>query len=302
MPLGHALDEGLGTPAYGFRIAAKHGPRHDPSMCASESRIIEHPLKEMAEKEFVAAQDGTPIRKENYDRTRFRLVAAKGVHFQGVLFRYCLFEDCYFRDCRFEDCDFTGASFRNSNLRGCSFDGSRFDYCRFSHTLVPQVILERHMPGYENVALELARALRVNYAQTGDPVGVNKAISAELDATQIHLHKTVWSKESYYRSKHHGWNRVAKFVRYYWFRLLDLIWGHGESLPKLLRTVAICYGAATFVLYRPEFGLLRAIRDSFLIFWGTSSSRPLLGATAVAVRTMLLGLFVTILVRRLSRR
>ncbi|HEY4249230.1 MAG TPA: pentapeptide repeat-containing protein [Lacunisphaera sp.] len=271
-------------------------------MSASVAKIVEHPLKEMAEKEFVPASDGTPVRKENHERTRFRVVSAKGVHFQGVSFKYCLFEDCYFRDCRFEDCDFTGASFRNSNLRGSTFDGSRFDYCRFAHTLVPQVVLERHMPGYENVALELARALRVNYAQTGDSVGVNKAISAELDATRIHLHKAAWSKESYYRSKHHGWGRLAKIAEYCWFRLLDGIWGHGESLPKLLRTGLVCYVAVAWRLYRPEIGVIGAVRDSFLLFWGSTFSRPLLGAVAVALRTLLLGLFVTVLVRRLSRR
>lgn len=271
-------------------------------MSASETRVVDHPLSEMTEKEFIAAPDGTPIRKENHEHTRFRVVTAKGVHFQAVSFKYCLFEDCYFRDCRFENCDFTGASFRNSNLRGCTFDGCRFDYCRFAHTLVPQVILERHMPGYENVALEFARALRVNYAQTGDSVGVNKAISAELDATRIHLHKAAWSKESYYRNKHHGLNRLAKIVQYYWFLLLDFVWGHGESLPKLLRTGAVCYALVAYVLYSPTFGVIRAVRDSFLLFWGSASSLPLLGAGAVALRTVLLGLFVTVLVRRLSRR
>jgi hypothetical protein len=69
-------------------------------MSISDSRIVDHPLKEMTEKEFVAASDGAPIRKEDHERTRFHLVAAKGVHFQEVSFKYCLFEDCYFRDCR----------------------------------------------------------------------------------------------------------------------------------------------------------------------------------------------------------
>lgn len=274
-------------------------------MCASESRLIEHPLKEIAEKEFIVAADQSPVSKVNYERTRFRVVAAKGIHFQAVSFKYCLFEDCYFRDCHFENCDFTGATFRNCNLRGSTFDGSRFDYCRFAHTLVPHVILERHMPGYENVALELARALRVNYAQTGDSVGVNKAISAELDATRIHLRKAVWSKESYYRSKYCGLGRVGKIPQHYWFHLLDMVWGHGESLPKLLRTFVVLYAAVTYALYRSEFGVLRATRDAFLILWGSydgSVHRPLLTACAVAARTVLLGLFITVLVRRLSRR
>jgi len=161
------------------------------------------------------------------------------------------------------------------------------------------------MPGYENVALELARALRVNYAQTGDSVGVNKAISAELSATRTHLQKAAWSNEAHYRKKHHGLNRVGKFFEYYWFCLLDIIWGNGESLLKLLRTLSVIYAAFAIWLFQPGGSVTQTIRDTFLIFWGSydgSIRRPVLVACAVAARTMLLALFVTVLVRRLSRR
>ena len=124
-----------------------------------------HPRAEIIEKEFTASDPSVVLTKLDYERTRFRFTAAIRIHFRSVSFKFCIFDDCYFRDCRFEDCDFTGAIFRNSILRGSTFDGSKFDYSRFAHTLVPLTILERHMPERENVALELARALRVNYAQ-----------------------------------------------------------------------------------------------------------------------------------------
>ncbi len=273
----------------------------------NESHLIESPRVEITAVEFSVSGDGSPIGHVTYDRSRFRFATAKKVHFRGVTFKYCVFEDCYFRDCRFEDCDFTGATFRNSNLRGSSFDGSRFDYCRFSHTLVPISIIERHMPGYENVALELARSLRVNYAQVGDTDGVNKAISAELDATRVHLKKAAWSKEGYYRNKHKGLNRIAKVFEYCWFRFLDLVWGNGESLPKLLLTIAIAYAAIAAFLYtqKPGVSFATAFWNAFLAFWGTyvpATPMPFFAAITLTIRTVFSGLFVTVLVRRLSRR
>jgi hypothetical protein len=161
------------------------------------------------------------------------------------------------------------------------------------------------MPGHENVALELARALRVNYAQIGDSDGVNKAISAELAATRIHLKKVVCSNEGYYRKKYRGWNRILKALEYYSFLSLDFIWGNGESLPKLIRTTAIVYAIFAVSLYRFGVGLIPALRDAFLLAWGSYghvAQIPILAASAVASRTLLLGLYVTVLVRRLSRR
>jgi hypothetical protein len=276
-------------------------------MPANDSHLVDKPRPEITAMEYFVSENTGPIIQIDYERTRFRFVAAKKVHFRGVSFMYCVFEDCYFRDCRFEDCNFTGATFRNSNLRGSNFDGSRFDYCRFSHTLVPASIIERHMPGYENVALELARSLRVNYAQVGDTDGVNKAISAELDATRIHLKKAAWSKESYYRNKHKGLNRIAKILEYCWFRFLDLLWGNGESLPKLLRTIVIAYALIAVFLYshKPGASFFTALGDAFLAFWGSyvpATPMPSFAAIALTIRTVFVGLFVTVLVRRLSRR
>lgn len=157
-------------------------------------------------------------------------VSAKEITFERVSFKYVIFDRCYFRDCKFINCDFTGARFYDSNLRGSSFDGSRFDYARFSKTTVPLAIIERHMPGYENVAVELARSLRINYAQLGDVEGVNRAIAAELAATKVHLHKAAWSSESYYRRKYSGLRRWNVGLKFFAFMFFEVLWGNGESL------------------------------------------------------------------------
>lgn len=70
-------------------------------------------MRDLFEQEFVRPDGNLPLANLDYDRTRFRLVTAKSIHFRKVSFKYSLFDDCYLRDCRFEDCDFTGATFRN---------------------------------------------------------------------------------------------------------------------------------------------------------------------------------------------
>jgi uncharacterized protein YjbI with pentapeptide repeats len=166
-------------------------------------------------------------------------VSAKERTFNRVSFRYTIFDNCYLRKCRFQDCDFTGAQFVGSNLRESSFDGSRFDYCRFSSSIVPHTVLQRHLPGFENVARELARSLRVNYGQLGDATGVNLAIAAELRATKAHLQKAAWSAESYYRRKYRGLARLRVIAENASFHLQDWVWGNGESVLKVFRSIVL---------------------------------------------------------------
>jgi hypothetical protein len=231
-------------------------------------------------------------------------VSAKEVTFDHVSFQYVIFDHCYFRNCKFFNCDFTGAHFLGSNLRGSSFDGSRFDYCRFSTTAAPLSIIERHMPGYENVALELARSLRVNYAQLGDVKGVNRAIAAELAATKIHLHKATWSAESYYRSKYSGLERWKVGLEFF-FMFFEGLWGNGEYLGKLLRTILIVNFLLAGGLYISGESLLSSLQIAFALFLGTgafAAAHPIFAIVAAFTRFVLLGMFVSVLVKRLARR
>ena len=240
-----------------------------------------------------------------FDRYDLRRVSCKGGRFHKISFKYVIFEDCYFRDCEFDHCDFTGAFFRNSTLRGSRFNGCTFNYCRLSHTVIPENIIQRNMPGWENVALEFARALRVNYAQLGDPKGVNAAITAEIRANMTHLYKAAFSRESYYRDKHRGFDRVGMFFSYVWFRILNCVWGHGESVLKITGMVALLY--VFLILFSLCYGhsFAAALADAHSIVWGTYRDgfvTPAVVAFATAIRYILLGLFITVLIRRFSRR
>ena len=80
----------------------------------------------------------------------------------------------------------------------------------------------------------------MNYQQIGDAKAVNKAISLELEATSIYLYKSWRSSETYYKEKYPGpVNSIAQFSKWSEFWILDFIWGNGESIVKLLRSILI---------------------------------------------------------------
>jgi len=153
----------------------------------------------------------SPVSEEKFINKLFERLVAKKVAFKNVDFRYCIFDAAYLRNCSFEDCDFTGCRFLNSNLAGSSFNGCKFDYASFDKTHIDNDILEVGCPGPENLKLKFARSLRLNYQQLGDAKSVNKAINIELQATEDHLYKAWKSKESYYRRKYKGINRLKAF-------------------------------------------------------------------------------------------
>tara|TARA_Y100000310_G_scaffold63013_1_gene58297 strand:+ start:6908 stop:7717 length:810 start_codon:yes stop_codon:yes gene_type:complete len=239
-----------------------------------------------------------------------RLVAVK-VAFKNVDFRYCIFDTAYLRNCNFEDCDFTGCRFINSNLAGCSFNGCKFDYASFDKTLVDNDILDVGCPGPENLKLKFARSLRMNYQQIGDAKSANKAISIELQATEEHLHKAWNSKESYYRKKYKGFDRVKIFGEWLEFKLLDLIWGNGESTWKLFRAVlmVLLFIAAIHVISFDDKSLVKSYIDALLIspqlFLGVLKplEYPTYYITVIfLIRLIMFGFFMSIIIKRFNRR
>ncbi len=237
-------------------------------------------------------------------------VGAKGRRFTNVDFRYSVFEGCYLRDCRFDSCDMTGCRFIGTNFHGSTFVGCKFDYATFERTLIDSSILDTGCPGFENLKSRFARTLRTNYQGLGDMAGVNKAILVELDATRVHLYKEWTSNESYYRKKYAGARRVRSFFHWVGFRLLDLLWGNGESPLKLARSIAIFLVVLAlcdvFANRDPGFvaNYWSAIVNAPQVFLGVTASPfgGLFSAGITFVRLMTFGLFVSLLVRRLAWR
>ena len=126
----------------------------------------------------------------SYSNKLFLRLVSKSKRFEKVDFKYSIFDTCYLRNCVFDTCDFTGCRFIGVNFSGANFIGCKFDYATFERTIIASDILDNCCPGWDNLKLKFARTLRVNFQQLGESKSANKAIQVELEATEIHLHKS----------------------------------------------------------------------------------------------------------------
>lgn len=255
------------------------------------------------------------ISNEKFENRLFIRLIVKDKHFEKVSFKYTNFESSYLRGCKFDSCDFTGCKFVGTNFSGAKFIGCKFDYTIFEKTIIDNDILDNCCPSQENLKLKFARTLRVNFQKLGDSDSVNKAIKVELDATKEHLHKAWHSNESYYRQKYKNIKRIEMF--FYWlnFSFWDLIWGNGEDILKLIRSVFVFFilmGLFDIVINQNQY--LTSNSFDFIwqmpvkipaIFFATLSSPnyPLWYTTLVfVVRLVFFSLFTSVVIKRLNRR
>lgn len=271
------------------------------------TRILEESGREkLSDKRFYDS-----VSNEDFINKIFERLVAIKIEFKDLNFSYCIFDGAYIRNCSFRDCNFTGCRFFNCNLTGTSFEGCIFDYATFDKTQIDNDILDTGCPGHENLKLKFARSLRLNYQQIGDSKSANKAINIELQATEEHLLKSWISKESYYRKKYKGIRRFNVFCEWLEFKLLDLIWGNGESTWKLCRAVLIILLTITFIhtLAFNDPTLVNSYMESLIIspqiFLGIlkPSFYPMLYLTIIfLVRLIMFGFFMSIIIKRFNRR
>jgi hypothetical protein len=270
--------------------------------------------QELRESNRTEAKDknfSADVQQSKFSNYLFTRLIAKKRKFTDVDFRYTIFDTCYLRDCRFDSCDFTGCRFVGTNLSGSSFVGCKFDYVNFERTLIDNDILNAGCPGHENLKMRFARTLRTNYQQLGDAKSANKAIGVELQASEVYLHKAWQSNESYYRKKYAGWKRIIAFVEWLEFRILDFVWGNGESALKLVRAIvfmlAIIAAIEVFAFRDPL--ALNSYKDALFeapqVFFGilTPTRYPGSYLTAIVVaRLIAFGFFMSIIIKRFNRR
>jgi hypothetical protein len=235
----------------------------------------------------------------------FVRLRAKGRRFTKVDFNHTIFDTCYLRDCVFDSCDFVGCRFIGTNLHGSKFSGCKFDYSTFERTIIESEILDTECPGSENLKMRFARTLRMNYQQLGDAKAVNRSIGVELQATGMHLHKAWHSNESYYRKKYAGWRRVTTFVEWFGFKVLDFIWGNGESALKLLRATVLVLLVMPLIDTHSVESYIDGLSHAPQVFLGTISPNryPSWYLTVIlTLRLIAFGFFMSIIIKRLNRR
>lgn len=226
--------------------------------------------------------------------------------FNKVSFKQANLVECYFRNCRFLNCDFTGAFIKDSNLRGTQFENCSFKYTTWEKSHVDDDFLDNCLPSEENLARDLVRSLRVNFAEIGNYEAVNRAASIEVRLTGQHLYKAAYSKESYYRSKYKRWSRVAHALQHLRWKVLDLLWGNGESIARIVISSFLAIILVSLAYARePRVKFSDALLESVWHFWGKQYATPLPPDYALALTVtqfFAFGLFMAVLVKRLSRR
>lgn len=268
-------------------------------------------LKDSGRTILIDNRFNSDVKNERYLNHLFTRLVAKKIQFKDVDFRYCIFDSAYLRNCTFDDCNFTGCKFLDSNLVGSSFTGCIFDYATFERTHIDNDILESGCPSRENLRLRFSRSLRMNYKELGDAKSANRAISIELQATEEHLKKAWSSTESYYRKKYRGFSRLKSFFEWVEFKILDLIWGNGESTLKLLRFAIIVMVIITLVdvIKSGNSNQLNEYIETFFkspqILLGTE--KPVFNSSwyvtsILFTRLVLFGFFMSIIIKRFNRR
>ncbi|MBA3596219.1 MAG: pentapeptide repeat-containing protein [Methylibium sp.] len=236
---------------------------------------------------------------------------AKSITFRNVSFTHSVIDGCYLRSCVFDSCDFTGCRFIGSNLHQSNFPGCKFDYATFERCQIDDDILSSEAPRQENLRMRFARSLRMNYQQIGDAKAVNKAITLELEATSEHLLESWYSDSPYHRKKYPGLLRVAQFLHWIEFWILHFVWGNGESIFKLLRSIVIAvviiaiYDAGSLSAQVTLYDYWDSLKLAPGIFLGTVvRAHHSIGVASIIVATKLvaLSLLTALLVKRFGRR
>jgi hypothetical protein len=242
----------------------------------------------------------------DYGRHDFVRVYGVRLVFSKISFKQTNFLGCYFRNCRFIDCDFTGAFIKETNLQGSQFENCSFRYTTWEKSRLDDDFMDNCLPNEENLARDLIRSLRVNFMEVGNYEAVNKAASIEVRLSGQHLYKAAYSREAYYRAKYKGRKRFAHAIQHARWKALDLLWGNGESIVRVCLS-SLAAVALISLLYARDLnvGVSDALMESIWHFWGKQYAKALPAGYLLALSVLqfvALGLFMAILVKRLSRR
>ncbi len=271
------------------------------------------PVKVIKDKFFTES-----LTEMSFQHHIFRDTGAKKLKFKDCDFSYCIFDRAYFHACEFEDCKFIGARFTDCNLRNTTFDGCDFEYTIFKSTLVSHNQMLKNLPAWPNVQRELLITLRINAENIGDGEAIKEYIRYELAASREHLKKAREGKEKYYAKKYKGpWNKIKIYWQSIWLWIDWHLWGHGEYPGKLFGTIVGILFVLTFFrlisghslndesTFYEVFSLyLDYFLQNLYVFVGIMPDKfpQNLAALLALTRYISLGLFISVLYKRLARR
>jgi hypothetical protein len=213
-------------------------------------------------------------------------------------------------------------NFRNAQLSKCDFR-----YSTFRGTLISAEQVIGNQPEWPSARVELMQTHRVNAVSIGDDAAIKLYAREEMLAKREDYRRARQRRESHYAEKYKGALNWLK-VRWnsFWLWVDWTVWGHGEYPLKLLRsTVLLLLLLTFFVLVDAQCfasgqtieaiaaNTYTSLKLSISAYLGTPYVQTYIAQLPAAVgwvpitlfallRYVTLGLFVSLLIRRLAKR
>lgn len=263
--------------------------------------------------------ENSVVEHKSFRSRYFFEVAGNLVHFRNCDFSYSVIERCYFRSAIFENCKFVGAKLLESSFRSASFTGCDFQYTTIHRSNVPVADLIRNLPNFPNVRREFLQQLRANAVSVGDSSHINVLVAKELEAERDYWRAATKRSSEYYERKY---SSIEGRVRARWHSIVLAVdkfaWGHGESIFQLAITttvVLVFLGLIRWLLLAVggvadlrlgELG--QSIRFTWQVFLDLPleptalDGQQIWGSAVLLMRYLSIGLFISVLFRKLSKR
>ena len=265
-------------------------------------------------REFLSGQN---FQNEKWRAKKFEFTNGKNAEFTDCDFSASIFENAYFRDAKFTNCQFTGCKFIDCNLNGARFYLCDLRFTQFHRTLLDVKELLAAIPSDPNMRKDSLQSLMANAAEVGDYANQRLIVLQGIEATKAHLKNIIWPPDSYYRQKYPDLlPKLGASWQLFWLKLSGFVWGNGErprniiisgSLFLLLLTLSNFWSVYTRVTWQESSASLRILAYTIALFLDLHPDQKFRGYllvdyAIVIVRYLYIGLYISVLYRKISHR
>jgi hypothetical protein len=249
-------------------------------------------------------------------------VNGREVRYENCDFSASVVERGYFFKAAFIGCKFVGTRFSSAVFRSATFERCDFRYADFNRCVVPVPQLLANLPDEHNIRWDLLNNLRANARNIGDQHHEAELIRHEIAAEIEHWRAVGHQKSNFYQkysSKERFWARLR--VRRLIFE--RVVWGHGESLLRLVIATLLALAALGTVGALTQIGSMQTAITPDALFqqWLNSlwfsgalfidlpsvssssvTAHPVVSVLIVLLRYLSIGLAIPVLYKYIAKR
>ncbi|MGB1583544.1 MAG: pentapeptide repeat-containing protein [Solirubrobacterales bacterium] len=255
-----------------------------------------------------------------FEQCTFANVSFKKSVLRNCEFRACVFERCYFRRTEIAECDFPASRFISCEFIKPAIRASDFRHTRFERCFPDFAEMKPHLPGEDNLRSDLSTNLAVEADALGAAREARQYRLASIEANEQHLLAVLRGSTKWHQDHFDTIARLVAGGELVISKLNGALWGHGERAWRLITNIAIATLVVWPVIYLAsgdveqssgsQVGLGDALTLSASSFLSSPEFAGLeVGAIAqwfvlgeIALGFVSLGLFVSFLIRWISRR